>query len=189
MKDKLKNKKVIGIIAVVVLVIAGFLYSDYSKAQKILAKDIQTTKQESIMIFNNSNSTTKTATSKESSLRKSYDKEAKEKALKKMEEKGKYGKYTYTNSEGKKVSCNREKPAPTYSYSGGSSYSGGYNSGSSYSGSSGGGSNRGSGSSSSSSGGSSSGNWTINGGTIDLGTVCHNCGIRYYGAHCPNCGN
>lgn len=182
MKDIFKNKKIVGIIAVVVLVIAGFLYSDYSKAQEVLAKDIQNTKQQSIMVLNSLNSSTKTATSKESSLRKSYDKKAKEKALKKMEEKGKYGKYTYTNSEGKKVSCNREKPVSTYSYSGGSSYSG-------YSGGS-------------SSGGSSGGQWSgwtdngdgswsipVNGGTIDLGNHCYNCGTTYYSSHCPKCGN
>ena len=180
MKDIFKNKKIVGIVAVAVLVVAGFLYSDYSKAQEVLAKDIQTTKQQSIMILETSNSSTKTATSKESSLRKSYDKEAKEKALKKMEDAGKYGKYTYTNSEGKKVSCNREEPAPTYTYSGGSSYSG-YSGGGSSGGSSSGGSSGG--------GSSSGGSWSINGGTIDLGTVCSNCNIVYYGSHCPSCGN
>lgn len=180
MKDIFKNKKIVGIIAVVVLVIAGFLYSDYSKAQEVLAKDIQTTKQQSIMILETSNSSTKTATSKESSLRKSYDKKAKEKALKKMEEKGKYGKYTYTNSEGKKVSCNREKPVSTYSYSGGSSYSG-YSGGSSSGGSS--------------SGGQWSG-WTDNGdgswsipvnGETYGGNYCHSCHRQISGDICPYC--
>ena len=175
MKDIFKNKKIIGIIAVVVLVITGFLYSDYSKAKEVLAKDIQNTKQQSIMILETSNSSTKTATSKESSLRKEYDKKAKEKALKKMEDIGKYGKYTYTNSEGKKVSCNREKAVSTYSYSSGSNYSGSR------------GSSKGNSGGFSSGSSSSSNNWTINGDTIDLGNYCGRCGAKISGNYCPNC--
>ena len=94
-----------------------------------------------------------------------------------MEDKGKYGKYTYTNSKDKKVSCNREEPAPTYSSGGYSSggYSGGSSSGGSPSGGSSGGSR------------SSSGSWTINGGTIDLGNYCGRCGAKISGSYCPNC--